>query len=1114
MITYREYLKKRNARFEQPLREKLWTGANRDNKVETRMTDFGEFLCNMLANCEAVNIIFEDELFVEPEEDAVVAPEEDAVVEQLEEERIKGKKIKLQYSDDKKWMRADIEEKADWDWDAFFEMAANVRYLVVQGYDEKISDRICGMEKLRYLELVNCVVEDSIENIEKLELLELLCLDESEIREIPSGIVKLGYLTVLSLRGTDIETLPDALGELSTLTYLNLNGTKIKEVPEVISELLNLKGLFLGQTKINMIPDSIQNLKKLERLALWETDISSLPDWVCEFKKLRGLYLGRSRGICKLPEGIGNLKRLEEIYLDGTGLEELPEGFKELNRLSRVTMETTRIRKLLLADTLPNLRNCTLNDMVLERIPRQLINENMGIHVDEKYGQEGLFLHNTKTLCQPISLFSHDREFITAYYEEEKIHLNETKVVFLGDGEAGKSHIIRRMQSDGELLEHFWGEATPGIAISQKYYQIDHENVCLQIWDFGGQEIMHSMHRFFLTERTLYVIVVNARDNTQDERAKYWLNNIKSFANGCPVILVLNKMDQNPAASINERLLMNDYPQIIKTLKLSALKDEKEKFEQLVNTILEAVKNFDSYAMEFPVSWNSIKNRLTEMESNYIVDPEYRSICREYHVEDEQIQDWLLDWFHDLGVSFNYHKRDELLGGYMVLKPQWITNAIYIILFNGRDLTNNGIMKINDMVALLKAPLNSVEKISYNITEVPYILGVMRRFEISYSIDDENEFIPMMCQKNQHEEAENFMVEDSLEYFMEYEYLPNNVLHKLMIRMRDDLVTDKIWLTGMILETQTGGVSALVRMHDKRLEIFVKSKDVGNYPPKEYLAEIRRHLLVINQELNLTAEDMIVYKEEGIREEIKYNILLIYISENRYEYFSPVFRKPILVKRILGIVEKESEMELIIHLCKENNEMTSQILLNILEEKRATEIAQKDFEKDLIEDCIKLQGNTLLIQQGKENDRNTYLRDLLSAQKYIVADQTLNGKSPEGKASGELDLLIKNRDQSPFAILEALNLDFLNQAYIANHINKIYDYDTWGLPVNYILIYANVAKFADFCKKYKEFIKTFDYPHPAEDINEYGKYADIRMFETILDRSDRETRLIHVIVKI
>ena len=51
------------------------------------------------------------------------------------------------------------------------------------------------------------------------------------------------------------------------------------------------------------------------------------------------------------------------------------------------------------------------------------------------------------------------------------------------------------------------------------------------------------MHRMFLTQNTLYVVVLNVREGNQEDRARYWLHNLKSFANGAPVLLVLNKAD-------------------------------------------------------------------------------------------------------------------------------------------------------------------------------------------------------------------------------------------------------------------------------------------------------------------------------------------------------------------------------------------------------------------------------------------------------------------------------------------------------------------------------------------------------------------------------------------
>ena len=48
--------------------------------------------------------------------------------------------------------------------------------------------------------------------------------------------------------------------------------------------------------------------------------------------------------------------------------------------------------------------------------------------------------------------------------EEATVPLNEIKVVFLGDGEAGKSHTIARLMNDGGEPVGYTDQSTPGIA--------------------------------------------------------------------------------------------------------------------------------------------------------------------------------------------------------------------------------------------------------------------------------------------------------------------------------------------------------------------------------------------------------------------------------------------------------------------------------------------------------------------------------------------------------------------------------------------------------------------------------------------------------------------------
>ena len=119
-------------------------------------------------------------------------------------------------------------------------------------------------------------------------------------------------------------------------------------------------------------------------------------------------------------------------------------------------------------------------------------------------------------------------------------------------------------------------------------------------------------------------------------------------------------------------------------------------------------------------------------------------ICDICEVEaDHTIRMQLLDWFSDLGISFCYSDSHQL-ANYMVLRPDWITNAIYIILFNGVKYAKNGIIDHNSLFELLSNKKNGkrVLQIEYSNSEIEYVLGVVRKFKLSYRLNDISEFIP------------------------------------------------------------------------------------------------------------------------------------------------------------------------------------------------------------------------------------------------------------------------------------------------------------------------------------------------------------------------------------
>ncbi len=163
------------------------------------------------------------------------------------------------------------------------------------------------------------------------------------------------------------------------------------------------------------------------------------------------------------------------------------------------------------------------------------------------------------------------RELVEAYYRAPKTSIRESKVIFLGDGGVGKSFTIQRLLHGGDAGD-YPTEVTPGIDISDYHVQQPDRDFHIHFWDFGGQEIMHAMHRCFLTTRTCYVVVVCNRMRDLTGQARYWLNNINSFAEGSPVILAINLWDDIPTWELDSTRLHREFPNLVQIIPYSAKK--------------------------------------------------------------------------------------------------------------------------------------------------------------------------------------------------------------------------------------------------------------------------------------------------------------------------------------------------------------------------------------------------------------------------------------------------------------------------------------------------------------------------------------------------------------
>ena len=740
--------------------------------------------------------------------------------------------------------------------------------------DNPMLDTIEGIGCLSDLEqftIVNCARLTQILDLGNLKRLKQLRIEDCDKLKTLSGLENLTQLTKLDLSRCDGFTALPALDQLTNLTTLDLDEcTNLAALPG-LGKLTQLTKLDLSWCDSLTALPGLENLTQLTKLNLFGcSELPSIPG-IEHLTRLQDLDLSYCTSLQRIPEGIRYLDNLRFLGLGYLHLEDLPDWLPEIAESFTATMlDGIGKRKA----------SVWLYKTMVDEIPDMSI-------FDQPYEMVAEWFRNrSRGKTQP---------------------LNEIKVVFLGDGEAGKSHTIARLMNDGGPPVDYTDKSTPGIVIKHKDYTVDGRKFRVHYWDFGGQEIMHSMHRIFLTGRTMYVILLNARDDTQSDRAKYWLHNVKSFAPDAPVLMVLNKIDQNENASVDEADLRGRYEKLTQVVKLSALEFSREEFNAgFTRVLLEEILKTGFLDAQWPASWTQVKEKLENMENYFILGDDYQAICRECHVNDNQKD--LLHWFNDLGVSFCCcDDADYTLEDYVILRPDWITNALYIILFNKLRDMKNGLIPHRIIYDLLENAHNNPEvrctlpKTQYTESDIQYVLGIMHRFSLSFDDTFGNEFIPMLCQQNSLLDVQYYQKDtDILEFNMEFDYLPNNLLHRLMVERRGELDLEIVWRTGARFRHEALKLSAVVAIDGNILRFFIRHEN-PMHRPNTYLTMLKASVDRIVEKMGLKAPScQLVYKLDGRRDSFDLDMLKAMQEARQTQVFSMTWRRMINIDSILS----------------------------------------------------------------------------------------------------------------------------------------------------------------------------------------------------------------------
>lgn len=562
----------------------------------------------------------------------------------------------------------------------------------------------------------------------------------------------------------------------------------------------------LNMLGLRRVPESLGELSRLRTLDLSRNQLTSVPEWLGELAQIEALYL-ESNLLTVLPESIGKLAQLQTLLLEDNRLRSLPESLRSVK----------------------SLRGLYLHDNPDLRIPKSVLGPSF---VQTK--------PDDSDAAKPSAILDY---YFRTRLAWDRRPLLEAKLILVGRGEVGKTSLVRR------LIENKFSrreDRTQGIRITQWPLAVKRgEEVRMHVWDFGGQEIMHATHQFFLTDRSVYLLVLDGRAGQQETEADYWLRIVSSFAPQSPVLVVLNKIQKDPF-NLNRRALQEKFPQVRDFVETDCANGRG--IDALRKVIVRATDDLPDLRVPFPAAWFEIKEKLSKTKENYLPFDQYRAVCAQLGETEEGAQESLAVHLHRLGIALNY-RDDPRLRDTHVLNPHWVTEGIYALLNSPRLAAKKGELRRDDLK-------HDLDPKRYPASMHQFLLDLMEKFELCFSFPGgERYLIPELLDEQQPAEASRFDPAQCLNFRYRYPVVPAGLLPRFVVRT--NVLSDRYrWRTGVILEFE--GNRALVKADPQDRQVFIAVSGPSAEGRRRTLAVIREEFDAIHRGIqHLEPEELV-----------------------------------------------------------------------------------------------------------------------------------------------------------------------------------------------------------------------------------------------------------------
>ncbi len=559
-------------------------------------------------------------------------------------------------------------------------------------------------------------------------------------------------------------------------------------------------------------------------LDLSSLELTTLPDRLFDLTNLTELYVQNNQ-LTTLPDRIGDLTNLTELYVHNNQLTTLPDCIGELKNLTGLNVSYNLLTTL--PDTLLHLKK--LGHINTRENP---LEEGYTIAYEDG-GIRGLF------------------DYIRRL-QQEATPLYEVKLVLIGEGNVGKTTLLRALRDEEPIKNH---PTTEGMEVSQKPILLPHPTkpkVTLQCnaWDFGGQKIYRVQHQFFFSKNTVYLLVWDVRSGVAKCDVEGWLERIQLRVKNQAKVLIVSThaSDTSHASDLTESDLRAKFPQLIFGFYRVDGMEYKNAPEmaELLNTLKQEIARA---AVQFPLRrlpspWAEVRNEVKAKRVQEASLPfrEFVEVCQQHGLIEWETRN-LARIMNDVGdvVYFENPVLDtdafedadsESCDNVVVLQPEWLAKAIGFVVEDKTAIEfQNGEIPHREFHRIWYKARGEKER--YAPKHHPFLLWLMEEFFISYRLNRNTSLVPQLITgqrpKNRLWEPGGTAPAGELELNLICEMrqdpppglVPQMVVACHPYRYKSNRDLDKNWQTGAFFDRGDLG-TALMELRDRELRFTVR----------------------------------------------------------------------------------------------------------------------------------------------------------------------------------------------------------------------------------------------------------------------------------------------------